>query len=76
MPHLDFDDVLHPDALYLTSREDAELHASDELFMWAPYLVEALAHYQGVHIALSTSWARNLGFSHARSVLPAELQTR
>lgn len=73
---LDFDCVLHPDAAYLTSRGDAELHAAGELFMWPPYLVEALAPSQGAHIVLPTSWARNLGFHHARSVLPAELQTR
>ena len=72
---LDFDGVLHPDAVYLTSR-GVELRAAGELFMWAPVLVEALAPHQDVQIVLSTSWARNLGYHRARSVLPAELQAR
>lgn len=72
---LDFDGVLHPDAVYLTSR-GVELRAEGELFMWAPVLVEALAPHQDVQIVLSTSWARNLGFHRARSVLPAALQAR
>lgn len=72
---LDFDGVLHPDAVYLTSR-GIELRAEGELFMWAPLLVEVLANYPDLQIVLSTSWARNLGFHRARSVLPAELQSR
>lgn len=72
---LDYDGVLHPDAVYLTSR-GVELRAAGELFMWALILVEALAPHQDLRIALSTSWARNLGFHRARSVLPAELQSR
>ena len=72
---LDYDGVLHPDAVYLTSR-GVELRAAGELFMWAPLLVEALAPHQDLWIVLSTSWARNLGFHCARSVLPAELQSR
>lgn len=72
---LDYDGVLHPDAVYLTSR-GVELRAAGELFMWTPFLVEALAPHQDVQIVLSTSWARNLGFQRARSALPAELQPR
>ena len=72
---LDFDGVLHPDAVYLTSR-GVELRAAGNLFMWAPYLVEALAPHQDVQIVLSTSWARNLGFQRARAALPIELQPR
>ncbi len=34
---LDFDGVLHPDAVYLT-RRGVELRAPGELFMWAPIL--------------------------------------
>ncbi len=71
---LDFDGVLHPDAVFLSSR-GVELRAG-ALFMWAPLLVEALAPHQDVQVVLSTSWARNLGFHRARSVLPADLQSR
>ena len=69
---LDFDGVLHPDAVYLTSRV-VELRAAGELFMWAPLLVEVLAPHQDLRIVLSTSWARNLGFHRARSVLQARV---
>jgi len=72
---LDFDGVLHPDAVYLTSRV-VELRAAGELFMWVPLLVEVLAPHQDLRIVLSTSWARNLGFQRARGALPAELQGR
>lgn len=70
---LDFDGVLHPDAVYLTNR-GVELRAEGQLFMWAPYLVEALAPHQDVRIVLSTSWARNLGFDRARFALPPEIR--
>ncbi|WP_237045300.1 HAD domain-containing protein [Aquipseudomonas alcaligenes] len=72
---LDYDGVLHPDAVYHTSR-GVELRAAGLLFMWAQLLVEALVPHQDVQIVLSTSWARNLGYHRARSVLPAELQPR
>ena len=72
---LDFDGVLHPDAVYLT-RRGVELRADGALFMWSPHLVEALEQQQNVRIVLSTSWARKLGFQRARAALPAELQAR
>ncbi|WP_254846676.1 HAD domain-containing protein [Pseudomonas aeruginosa] len=70
---LDYDGVLHPDAVYL-SRRGIELRASGSLFMWAPQLIEALADHQDLRIVLSTSWARNLGFSRARQALPKALR--
>jgi hypothetical protein len=70
---LDYDGVLHPDAIYQTSR-GIELRAPGELFMWAPLLIKALAEHQDVQIVLSTSWARNLGFDQARRALPIALQ--
>lgn len=72
---LDYDGVLHPDAVYL-SRGRVELRAAGNLFMWTPFLIEALAPHQDVQIVLSTSWARNLGFQRARAALPIELQAR
>lgn len=69
---LDFDGVLHPDAVYRT-RRGVELCAEGKLFMWAPLLVEALAGHPDVSIVLSTSWVRNLGFQGARKALPAKL---
>lgn len=70
---LDFDGVLHPDAVYLT-RRGIELRAEGELFMWAPLLNDALANHPDMQIVLSTSWARNLGFDRARRALPAVLR--
>lgn len=72
---LDFDGVLHPDATYLV-RGRPILRADGHLFMWADRLVALLAAYPDVKIVLSTSLARDLGFSRARGYLPFELQRR
>lgn len=72
---LDFDGVLHPDAVYL-ERGRPVLRAEGELFMWAGHLVEALAGHSDARIVLSTSWARELRFARARDHLPAELPPR
>lgn len=72
---LDFDGVLHPDAVYL-ERGRPVLRADGELFMWAHHLVDALASAPHVRIVLSTSWARELRFNRARDYLPAELRPK
>lgn len=72
---LDFDGVLHPDAVYL-ERGRPVLRADGELFMWSRHLVGALASAPHVRIVLSTSWARELRFARARDYLPAELRQR
>ncbi|MDD3326566.1 MAG: HAD domain-containing protein [Zoogloea sp.] len=72
---LDFDGVLHPDAVYL-ERGRPVLRADGELFMWAGHLVDALARAPHARIVLSTSWARELRFARARDYLPAELRPR
>lgn len=72
---LDFDGVLHPDAVYLERRRPV-LRAEGELFMWAPLLAEVLAEFQDVQIVLSTSWAREFGYSRARKFLPTALRQR
>lgn len=72
---LDYDGVLHSDAVYRT-RRGVELRAEGKLFMWAPRLVEALAGHPDVSIVLSTSWVRNLGFQRARKALPSMLHQR
>ncbi|MBB2496486.1 HAD domain-containing protein [Aquipseudomonas ullengensis] len=73
---LDFDGVLHPDAVYLRLNGKIELRAAGELFMWAPQLIGVLSTHQDIRIVLSTSWARNLGYQKARKALPAELRHR
>lgn len=71
---LDFDGVLHPDAAYLV-RGRPVLRAEGELFMWADKLIDALAGQHHVRIVLSTSWARELGYSRARDYLPPPLHS-
>lgn len=72
---LDFDGVLHPDAVYRT-RYGLELRAPGALMMHAPVLVKLLEDFPAVKIALSTSWVRLLGYQRARAALPAQLQAR
>ena len=62
---LDYDGVLHPDDVYLECGRPV-LHATGQLFMWAPLLEDALADHPDVRIVLSTSWARELRFTRAR----------
>ncbi|KPL64874.1 hypothetical protein PVFL_09795 [Pseudomonas viridiflava] len=72
---LDYDGVLHPDAVYL-SRQGPVLRAEGELFMWAPVLVKILEDFQEVSLVLSTSWVRNLSFKRAMGFLPVDLGNR
>lgn len=72
---LDFDGVLHPDAVYLT-RQGPTLKAEGSLFMWAPILAQLLDNYPMVSLVLSTSWVRHLGHKRALGYLPRELQER
>ncbi len=72
---LDFDGVLHPDAVYL-ERGRPVLRTDGELFMWSRHLVDALASAPHIRIVLSTSWARELRFARARDYLPAELRPK
>lgn len=72
---LDFDGVLHPDAVYRT-RCGLELRAPGALMMHAPILVEILSDFPQVKICLSTSWVRLLDYRRARAYLPQVLQER
>jgi hypothetical protein len=72
---LDFDGVLHPDAVFLEKRRPV-LHADGELFMWVTHLIKALEPHPEVQIVLSTSWVRIRGFTRAKKVLPKAIQDR
>lgn len=72
---LDFDGVLHPDAVYL-SRQGPTLKAEGTLFMWAPILARLLDDFPTTSLVLSTSWVRHLGYKRALCYLPRELQER
>lgn len=72
---LDFDGVLHPDAVFRT-RKGLQLRSEGHLFMWAPLLAQALIEQPQINIVLSTTWVRHLGYQRARSYLPDVIQDR
>ena len=72
---LDFDGVLHPSSVFLEKGRPV-LRGEGELFMWAPYLIEALAPHPHVKIVLSTNWVRMRDFSRVKSALPKALRDR
>lgn len=72
---LDFDGVLHPDAVYMTS-DGIELRAEGKVFMWADRLSRILVAHPETEIVLSTSWVRHLGYHVARKALPSDIRKR
>lgn len=76
---LDFDGVLHPDAVFRT-KHGLELRAPGELMMHAPVLEKILDEVDPVGeiaIVLSTSWVRELkSFDRTKLYLPHSLQKR
>ena len=72
---LDYDGVLHEDAVFLEKRRPV-LRTDGELFMWSHHLVRELEPYPDIRIVLSTSWVRIRGFSRAKDVLPQPLRDR
>jgi hypothetical protein len=73
---LDFDGVLHPDAVYRPHNKPLELRAEGELFMHAHLLEEVLAENPYVEIVLSTSWVRMLGYDKTLKKMPEGLRAR
>jgi hypothetical protein len=81
---LDFDGVLHPDAVYRRRGYGVVLHKPSlppefhdaKLFGYAGHLVDILKDFPAVRIVLSTSWVSSLRFSTALSRLPPLLQAR
>jgi hypothetical protein len=72
--YLDFDGVLHPDAVFRPSNKPLELRAPGELFMHAGILFEALVPYPEAKIVLSTSWVRMLGYERTLKKMPSDLR--
>lgn len=72
---LDFDGVLHPDSVYMTSTGPM-LRGDGRLFMWVDILETELAPHPEVRVVLSTSWVRHLDFSRAKKRLPKGLRER
>lgn len=74
--YLDFDGVLHPDAVY-NNQGRFELRATGhKLFEAAPILERLLTPYPAIQLVLSTSWVRILGFEATRAQLPNGLAAR
>mgnify|MGYP001455836371 CR=1 FL=1 len=79
--YLDFDGVLHHEAVYLSPSKGPYLKAEHRscghvLFQHAPLLVEMLDPYPAVKIVLSTSWVRTYGCYGAAKRLPPALRKR
>lgn len=74
--YLDYDGVLHPDAVYSQHGVFQLRAAGHSLFESAAILEGLLAPYPTVQLVLSTSWVRILGFEVARAHLPDGLAAR
>src|SRR5260370_13220801 len=76
--YLDFDGVLHPDAVWV-DRETKNLSLrapGHQLFESTAAFEEAIAPYPSVQIVLATSWVSTFGLAHAIQCLPETLQSR
>lgn len=76
---LDFDGVLHPDAVYQSSNKPLELRAEGALMMHSLVLEAILDEYdpnRRISIILSTSWVRFLGFSKTLKKMTPGLRSR
>ena len=81
---LDFDGVLHPDAVYRVPGQGIVLktamlpegYENTFLFCYLPYLESVLADFPKVSMVLSTSWVSVVGFERARECLSPGLRER
>lgn len=80
MLYLDFDGVLHHDAVYRIRGHgiliDQQQAPGRSLFEWSGHLEELLAPYPQICIVLSTSWVKTLRYSRTVRQLSEGLQTR
>lgn len=75
--YLDFDGVLHDDAVYCSPDRGMYLDTLGRvLFEWMPILDELLAPYPELRVVLSTSWVRAKGLVFATSQLSPSLRSR
>lgn len=74
--YLDFDGVLHPDAVYVAKGGGLELRAPGEILMHADILIETLGYHPEVDVILSTSWVNHFGFYKTKQKLPQALRDR
>jgi hypothetical protein len=76
--YLDFDGVLHPDAVWFDREtKNVSLRApGHQLFESIAVFEEAIAPYPSVQIVLTTSWVSTFGLAHTIQCLPETLQNR
>lgn len=75
--YLDFDGVLHDDAVYWHPKRGIYLATLNRiLFEWSHILEELVEPFPDLQIILSTSWVRMRSFEFAKSKLPISLQKR
>lgn len=75
--YLDYDGVLHDDAVYWSRKEGIHIRAPGAtLFEWSYILEQLLAPHPDIRIVLSTSWVRVKSFDFAKKQLPPSLQER
>lgn len=72
---LDFDGVLHPDAVVKPAKRPIELRAPGQLMMHTEILENILNPFDA-SIVLSTSWVRSLGFYKTVKSMPSTLSCR
>lgn len=75
--YLDFDGVLHNDAVMYSEKQGIYIDAPGrKLFEWSHILEKILEKHDDVNIVLSTSWCRVRSYEFAKSQLSKELQKR
>lgn len=75
--YLDFDGVLHPDAVYVyRGRGIVLMSPGHSLFEGVPILETIVTGYPSVSIVLSTSWVHALDFDRAKRRLSPALQAK
>lgn len=72
---LDFDGVLHPDAVVKPTKKPIELRVPGQLMMHSQILENIFNHFD-VSIVLSTSWVRSIGFYKTVKTMPTALAGR
>jgi len=75
--YLDFDGVLHHEAVYCSPKSGLFIRSPGrQFFEWMPILEQLIAPYPDVQIVLSTSWVQARSFAFARKHLSPMLQAR
>jgi hypothetical protein len=73
---LDFDGVLHQDAVFRPHNRPLELRAEGTLMMHSFILEKILSDFPAVDLVLSTSWVRELGYQRTLKKIPESLRQR